>query len=321
MKQFTAFVNGKSVILPFIETTFGKMPVVMSEETHQYEPFAGRDYIAAGVEVSPCGNYFYPALRMYLKGRENAMPEQLLLDGTAYNVFDYHTEWPYMLGENGLLMVKKQTPALALFGVHPKEVLPPETIKRLNLPEIRQRGRAVTFFHIGTLQFGVMFENDLLAQYDKAAAFNHQNAALFYAKTPDYEFWTYGKDTPAVYYDDELKCETKPPFINITQQYRPHPVAKDTLDRFWDDLEQFRLPEMALQKGVDTILLKAAKQGFDLRDYRVAAKFMPPFGTKEGIYAEKSADLSDTELLNALPAHLKKLLRQETPAAFQYLFT
>lgn len=78
------------------------------------------------------------------------------------------------------------------------------------------------------------------------------------------------------------------PFIDVTDCQDPLPVGKETLERFWDELDLYRIPEKAQELGIGKILGKAA-DAVPLRDYCVEAELLPPFATKTAIVSAAEA--------------------------------
>lgn len=231
MENFIVQINGSYIDLPY----------VANAADGKSQP--RRSYLTSGTEVaSGCGySYCYKTLKLVLKGKEHFLPENLYREGVSYRFLDYHTEWPFLLRERGGKIVKKQIPLLALYGIAPEEVLDRSAFCKLTLPEFQHKGKLTTVFYVGAYRFGVAFESDLMQLYHRKAEFAEDKAALFMAD--EYRFWIDGGSNPTAYFADGLRCEKTAPFIDVTDCQDPLPVGKETLERFWDELDLYRIPE------------------------------------------------------------------------------
>ena len=243
MENFIVQINGSYIDLPY----------VANAADGKSQP--RRSYLTSGTEVaSGCGySYCYKTLKLVLKGKEHFLPDNLYREGVSYRFLDYHTEWPFLLRDRGGKIVKKQIPLLALYGIAPEEVLDRSAFCKLTLPEFQHKGRLTTVFYVGAYRFGVAFESDLMQLYRKKAEFAEDKAALFMAD--EYRFWIDGGSNPTAYFADGLRCEKTAPFIDVTDCQDPVPVGKETLERFWDELDLYRIPEKAQEHGIGKILV------------------------------------------------------------------
>ncbi len=308
MENFIVQINGSYIDLPY----------VANAADGKSQP--RRSYLTSGTEVaSGCGySYCYKTLKLVLKGKEHFLPENLYREGVSYRFLDYHTEWPFLLRERGGKIVKKQIPLLALYGIAPEEVLDRSAFCKLTLPEFQHKGKLTTVFYVGAYRFGVAFESDLMQLYHRKAEFAEDKAALFMAD--EYRFWIDGGSNPTAYFADGLRCEKTAPFIDVTDCQDPLPVGKETLERFWDELDLYRIPEKAQELGIGKILGKAA-DAVPLRDYSVEAELLPPFATKNGYrFGSRSHTFQEDCVLSALPGHIRSIMKEEAPQKFGHLF-
>lgn len=236
MKEFIVSVSGKSFSVPFIEKVFGTLeePKVYSQEGKCFAKLNCKNFLTVGSIVADNGEYTYDGLELVINGTKISDLSTLQDGEDTYSVLDFHNQWPAMLAENGLYVVRSCAPLFVFYKAKPNLFWEDELLKKFSLPEFKNRGKLFVVFNPVKMVLRTMFEDELFSNYDKLGDYGQNEVGLYLEKNNHYLYWVDCPLDKVVYWQDRLCLEASDVFIDVTTPNSPLVHSKHDSRNTWN---------------------------------------------------------------------------------------
>lgn len=288
MKEFIVSVNGKPISVPFIEKVFGtpEAPKVYSPQGKCFVKLDSKNFLTVGSKIADNGEYTYDGLELVINGTKISCPSELQDGNETYSVLDFHNQWPVILAENGLYVVRSCSPLFVFYKAKPNQFWEDELLKKFSLPEFKNRGKLFVVFDPVKTVLRTMFEDELLGNYDKQGDYGKNEVGLYLGKNNRYLYWVDCPLDKVVYWQDRLCAETSDVFIDVTTPNSPLIRSQDDCQNTWGVffIDNFLLDDDPLKPFY--LRAKQLLGHKNLQQYEIVAQLRPPF-KKDGKFCFK----------------------------------